>query len=87
MIGSIVLGLDFHTRENLKEDIDKFVDLKSGRYQIAPIRRCPGTPLYERLVNERRILETCQWKDLHIWGDDVFELKHINSRDIKELYD
>lgn len=86
-IGSLVLGFDFHTRENLKEDIDKFVALKPGAYQISPLTPCPGTALYERLTKEGRILDTYKWEDFHLWKDDVFQPKNLELGETKEFFD
>jgi len=86
-VGSLVLGFDFHTPENLKEDIDQFVDLKPTLYQLSPLTPCPGTPLYDRMMEEGRILDTYKWEDSNLWKDDVFELKHFKPGQIKEMYD
>lgn len=86
-IGSLVLGFDFHTRENLKEDIDKFVALKPGAYQISPLTPCPGTALYERLTREGRILHTYRWEDFHLWKDDVYQPKNLELGEIREFFD
>ena len=47
VVGSNILGLDFHNRENILEDIDYFVSLKPDLYQVSPLRPCPGTQHYE----------------------------------------
>jgi radical SAM superfamily enzyme YgiQ (UPF0313 family) len=86
-VGSLVLGFDFHTRENLKEDIDRFVALKPMSYQISPLTPCPGTALYDRLSEEGRILQSYGWQDFHLWKDDVFELNHFEKGEIKKFFD
>jgi haloalkane dehalogenase len=86
-VGSLVLGFDFHTRENLKEDIDQFVALKPLNYQVSPLTPCPGTDLYERLSEEGRIYDTYRWQDFHLWKDDAFELKNFEKGEIKEFFD
>lgn len=86
-IGSLVLGFDFHTRKNLKDDIDRFVDLKTLAYQISPLTPCPGTALYDRMMEEGRILDTYQWEDFHLWKDDVYELKNFEKNEIKGFFD
>jgi len=86
-IASLVLGFDFHTPENLKEDIDRFVDLKPLFYQISPLTPCPGTALYERMLEENRILDTYKWEDVNLWKDDVFELKNFKQGEMKKFYD
>jgi haloalkane dehalogenase len=85
--GSLVLGFDFHDRENLKNDIDMFVDMKPTFYQISPLTPCPGTRLYDRMMEEGRIRDTYQWGDFHLWKDDVFKLKNFEYGEIKEYFD
>jgi len=86
-VGSLVLGFDFHTPENLKEDIDRFVGLKPTFYQLSPLTPCPGTALYDRMLEEDRILDTYQWSDFNLWKDDVFKLKNFKKGDIKKFFD
>ena len=86
-VGSLVLGFDFHTRESLREDIDQFVALKSGAYQISSLTPCPGTALYERLTTEGRISSTYKWEDSHLWKDDGFKLKNLECGDLREFFD
>jgi len=86
-VGSLVLGFDFHTPENLKRDIDMFVDVKPTFYQLSPLTPCPGTALYERMTEEGRIKDTYQWKDFSLWKDDVFEVKNFKPGQIKEFFD
>jgi len=85
--GSMCLGFDFHTRENLKDDIDKFVALKPMFYQISHVLPCPGTALYDRMLEEDRILDDYKWEDLHFWSSHLFKYKSIEREDIQELFD
>ena len=84
---SMVLGFDFHTRENLKDDIDQFVALKPGAYQISPMLPCPGTALYERLTEEERIYDTYRWDDLHLWSGDQCEYVNFEKGEMKKFHD
>ena len=86
-IGSIVLGFDFHNRENLKRDLDLFVDLKPTLYQVSPLTPCPGTALYERMTEEGRIRDTYKWSDFHLWKDDVFVLKNFEQNEMRKFFD
>ncbi|MFP4476791.1 MAG: alpha/beta fold hydrolase [Desulfatibacillaceae bacterium] len=76
IIGSNILGLDFHNHENIVEDIDYFVSLKPDLYQVSPLRPCPGTTLYERLMEDGRIEEDMTAGDTMLWSD--VGLKHPN---------
>jgi haloalkane dehalogenase len=84
---SLVLGFDFHDSENLKQDIDQFVDLKPMFYQISPLLPCPGTALYERMEEEDRILDSYNWEDLHLWSDDKFKPQNLKPGEIGRFYD
>lgn len=86
-VASLVLGFDFHTRENLKQDIDQFVALKPEAYQISPLTPCPGTALYDRMQEEGRILDSYRWEDFHLWKDDVYLLKNLRQGEIKAFFD
>ena len=72
IIGSSILGLDFHTPDNIEEDIDYFVSLKPDLYQVAPLTPCPGTMLYERMQEESRLYENFSFEDVQIWSDKIW---------------
>jgi len=86
-IGSLVLGFDFHDSQNLKEDVDRFVALKPTFYQLSPLTPCPGTALYDRMLEEGRILDSYKWEDFHLWKDDVFKLKNLQPGEVKHFFD
>ncbi len=86
-IASMILGFDFHTRENLKPDIDYFVSLKPTFYQIGVLTPCPGTKLYKKLVEDDRIMEHFSWEDIHLWKADVFKVKNFEPNELKEYFD
>ncbi len=85
--GSMVVGFDFHTKENLKEDIEQFVQLKPMFYQISHILPCPGTELYDRMLEEERILDSYRWEDAHFWGDQLFSYKNITREEVSEMFE
>ncbi|ACL01740.1 alpha/beta hydrolase fold protein [Desulfatibacillum aliphaticivorans] len=78
IIGSNILGLDFHNHKNILEDIDYFVSLKPDLYQVSPLRPCPGTTLYDRLMEDGRIEEEFRHQDTMLWSD--IGLKHPNFK-------
>ncbi len=86
-IGSLVLGFDYHTPENLKNDIDQFIALKPTLYQLSPLLPCPGTALYDRMTEEGRVLDSYEWKDFNLWSGDVFKLKNFDPGEIREFFD
>jgi radical SAM superfamily enzyme YgiQ (UPF0313 family) len=86
-VASMVLGFDFHNRENIERDIDFFVGLKPTFYQIGPLTPCPGTPLYDRMKEEERLYDSYQWQDFHLWKDDVFKVANFERNEIKKYFD
>lgn len=60
--GCFILGLDGQDK-SIFNDIFEFVK-DSGLYevQVTIMTAFPGTPLYERLINENRIIENGDWK-------------------------
>jgi len=87
VIASNILGFDFHTRENIEEDIDYFVSLKPDLYQVSPLTPCPGTVLYGRMKEMDRIYDKFSWEDLHLWKSDVFNVKNFEQDEIKNYFD
>jgi len=59
--GCFVIGLDGHTPD-VFDQVLRFVEASElGEVQITILTAFPGTPLYERLKSERRILEDRRW--------------------------
>jgi haloalkane dehalogenase len=81
-VGSTVLGFDFHTPENIEQDIDNFVGLRPTFYQIGALTPCPGTALYNRMKEEGRIHEDYKWADIHLWKEDIFKFKHFQGNEM-----
>jgi radical SAM superfamily enzyme YgiQ (UPF0313 family) len=55
VIGSLILGFDFHTADNVERDIDAFVALDPAIWQVTPLVPCAGTALYARLKQAGRL--------------------------------
>lgn len=87
VIASSILGFDFHTRENIEKDIDYFVSLKPTFYQIGPLTPCPGTKLFEKMVQEGRLLDHYNYTDFHLWKDNVYQLAHFEAGEMKKYFD
>ena len=85
-VASTILGWDFHTRENIVEDIDYFVSLKPVLYQMSPLKPCPGTVLYGKLQEQGRVYEGDVTYDMgSLWDGDAH--KYINfERDEMQTY-
>lgn len=87
VIASNILGLDFHDRRNILEDIDFFVSLRPDLYQVSPLTPCPGTALFERMEKENRIAPDYRCSDLHLWSDNLFRHEAFGRDEIKALYE
>ena len=69
---SSILLLDQHTRENLKADVDAHLACNPAFSQFALYSPLPGTPLWDRLAEENRILTSIPFEDRHSFKQPWF---------------
>lgn len=62
---SSILFLDGHTKDNIGKDVDYHISLKPEHSQFAGLAVIEGTPLYERMKEEGRLLEGIPMEDRH----------------------
>ena len=86
-IGSMILGFDFHTPENIARDIQYFVGLRPTLYQIGPLRPCPGTKLYKQMQAAERIKQNYTWEDFHLWESGSHHYANFSAEDIRRWFD
>jgi pimeloyl-ACP methyl ester carboxylesterase/radical SAM superfamily enzyme YgiQ (UPF0313 family) len=86
-VASTILGWDFHTKENIIEDLEYFVSLKPVFYQISPLRPCPGTQLYGRLKEQGRIYDTGTWDDASLWSEDLHKYVNFEKDELRNYFD
>jgi haloalkane dehalogenase len=86
-IGSMILGFDFHTPENIARDIQYFVSLRPTLYQIGPIRPCPGTTLYKLMRKDNRVKQNYGWEDFHLWEAGTHHFEHFTADEIRYWFD
>lgn len=85
---SMVLGWDFHTRDNIEKDIDFFVDLGPSASQITFLGACPGTELYDRMKKEGRLNPNFAYKDMEQCNDNpTFFPKNLELSDLQKYFD
>jgi hypothetical protein len=81
---SMIIGLEHHTEDLIKKDLDYHLSLEPTLSQFLVYTPIPGTPLYECLDKEGRIL-----KDLPLHKIDGFTLgfkhKNLDGKTIKKL--
>ena len=82
-LASLILGHDFHTVENVWEDLDYLVSLKPSLSQILILTPACGTPLFDRLKKEGRLLDVPNkhWDGFHL----AFDHPHIGKQKMEEL--
>lgn len=64
IMSSIIL-MDGHTRENIHRDIDDHLACRPAFSQFCHYSPAPGTPLYDRLMEEGRLLTNIPYEECH----------------------
>lgn len=85
--GSTIIGLEHHTPENILEEIESAVGYETDFHQFMLYTPIPGTPLYEEMAEQNRLLEDVDLADLH--GQYKFNFRHaaISRDDSKKFLD
>jgi hypothetical protein len=78
VILSSILLLDCHTKENIWEDVEGHLACKPTLSQFAFYSPAPGTPLYERLKEEGRLLTSIPFEEWHAFKQPVFAHPHFS---------
>lgn len=81
--GCFILGLDTHTPEIFQQVLDFAMDVPLFEVQITVLTAFPGTPLYHRLVQQRRILQPGRW-DLCTLFDVNFQPRLMSPAQLRE---
>jgi radical SAM superfamily enzyme YgiQ (UPF0313 family) len=81
--GCFILGLDGHTPEIFDDVLTFARQVPLYDVQITVLTAFPGTPLYDRLLREGRILEPARW-DLCTLFDVNYEPRGMSVRDLRE---
>jgi len=85
--GSTIIGLEHHTPDNIREEIEYAVDHGTDFHQFMLYTPVPGTPLYQEMFEQGRMLEGIEYADIH--GQDKFNFRHaaISRDDSKRFLD
>jgi radical SAM superfamily enzyme YgiQ (UPF0313 family) len=85
--GSTIIGLEHHTPENIAQEIEYAVDYDTDFHQFMLYTPVPGTPLYQQMSEEGRLLKDVDPADIH--GQFKFNFKHaaISRDDSKTFLD
>lgn len=76
VLGSAILFLDHHTKENIQEDIDFIIEMETDFVQFMELGPLPGTALYKEYDAAKRILAGVPYEDWH--GQDKIWFRHPN---------
>jgi anti-anti-sigma regulatory factor len=88
-LASLILGHDFHTAENIWEDLDYLVSLNPSLTQFLILTPACNTPLFDRLRLEGRLLDIPHkhWDGFHLAFDHPHIEKSLMEQLILEFYD
>jgi radical SAM superfamily enzyme YgiQ (UPF0313 family) len=82
MIGSFIFGFDTDTKEVFNETLQMIKDLKIDLADFCILTPFPGTPLYEKLEKEDRLIEK-DWSK-YTMRNVVFKPKNLTSEELLE---
>ena len=78
--GSTIIGLEHHTPDNIEEEVNFAVSHNTDFHQFMLYTPVPGTPLFQEMSEQGRMLEEVNLADIH--GQDRFNFQHAAlSRD------
>ena len=85
--GSTIIGLEHHTPENIFEEIESAVSYQTDFHQFMLYTPAPGTPLYQEMAAQGRLLADVDFADIH--GQYKFNFRHaaISRDDSKKFLD
>jgi len=85
--GSSIIGLEHHTPDNIMAEIEHAVSHDTDFHQFMLYTPVPGTPLYQQIESEGRLLRDVDYADVH--GQFKFNFKHaaISREDSKRFLD
>ena len=65
LLGSTIVGLEHHTPQNIREEIEYAVAHGTDFHQFMLYTPVPGTPLYQQMEQEGRMLDGVDLADIH----------------------
>ena len=85
--GSTIVGLEHHTPDNMAEEIESAVSYQTDFHQFMLYTPVPGTPLYQEMSEQGRLLPDIDFADVH--GQFKFNFRHaaISREDSKRFLD
>jgi len=85
--GSTIIGLEHHTRDNIVDEVESAVSYQTDFHQFMLYTPVPGTPLYQEMADQGRMLKDVEFADIH--GQYKFNFNHgaISREDSKRFLD
>jgi radical SAM superfamily enzyme YgiQ (UPF0313 family) len=85
--GSTIIGLEHHTPDNIAGEIESAVGYQTDFHQFMLYTPVPGTPLYQEMSEQGRLLTGIDYADIH--GQFKFNFQHaaISREDSKRFLD
>jgi len=85
--GSTIVGLEHHTPDNIIEEIEAAIAHQTDFHQFMLYTPVPGTPLYQEMAEQGRLLPDVDFADVH--GQFKFNFRHaaISREDSKRFLD
>ena len=74
LLGSTIVGLEHHTPENIRAEIEHAVAHETDFHQFMLYTPVPGTPLYSEMEQQGRMLDGVDLADIH--GQHQFNFRH-----------
>jgi radical SAM superfamily enzyme YgiQ (UPF0313 family) len=85
--GSTIIGMEHHTPENIREEIERAAAHDADCHQFMLYTPLPGTPLYAEMEKQGRILKETDLADIHGQYKFNFQHGHIARDDSKSWLD
>ncbi|MFZ0539207.1 MAG: B12-binding domain-containing radical SAM protein, partial [Candidatus Sulfotelmatobacter sp.] len=85
--GSTIIGLEHHTPDNIVDEIESAIEYQTDFHQFMLYTPVPGTPLYQEMAEQGRLLTEVEYADIH--GQYKFNFQHgaISRDDSKRFLD
>ncbi len=87
LLGSTIVGLEHHTPANIRDEIEFALSHDTDFHQFMLYTPVPGTPLYQQVKQQGRLLTDMDLADIH--GQYKFNFEHpaISRDDSKKFLD
>jgi hypothetical protein len=82
---SSILLLDAHTKKNIMEDVDEHLAVRPVFSQFAHLSPAPGTPLWDRMVEEGRLLEGIPLEECHGFKQPWFYHPEFSLKEAEQV--